>query len=812
MNYIFINTDIYTDVDIDFSNMQFISTIIVVPKFVVNDLSNQTTLVAKKALNRLNDYRKLSFFQFDTDDTDDDCKDIIDYISLKYAKQPDKFLVTFIPKLLDKANSLFPHIRFFGKNREFDNKTSEILYPQFVKKLKYLTETNDTSACFYMGYCFRYGYGVSINYDCASDWFKKTMDNCDVHTLIDIGDFFNGLNKRQEAISCFTKAAKLGDIDSELKLANIYFGQSDFDLAQQWAETAAKNNNANAQLLLGMFYYNGIGGNKPNYNEAVNYFTMAANNGNGYAQAYLGLCHYLGNGVEQNFDKAFIWFQKTEQFNVSWVQYYLGECYLNGYGVKKDDNKAFDLFETAANYGDSLAQKRLGDLWFYGHYNNNIYYMPDYKNAAGWYEKSANQGNADAQAALGTCYFEGKGVEKNVGIATSWYLKSANQDNVFGLFYFGKCLYDGNGIAKDIKQASVFLEKAAHKNNASAKYYLALCYLEGYEITIDEKKCAFEILNKLVLDDKYTQALYKLAYCYEYGIGVNPDAKKAFQYYSAAVKNDEKTAYYDYARCCEKGIGTKVLLDKAIEYYKRAAQDNNPDALYALGILYDKQRINGKANIEEAIGFIKKAADAGSKDAALYLEAKNKNTYIEDAFKNLNISNIENEHKRAQGWYLASWISCATFIAGLVAYMWWNICSPLEWSPEAIIRIFATVTLISFIFISINQAARMRKTLILLSKEMQEYKYIEGLLKAKVILSVDSLETNQEISKTISDMIQIHLDMQKDRIGKEDYTEVKDITPELLNFVKDNYSSAIANSNDMTKALLTALKEQQCKK
>lgn len=181
MDYIFINTDVYLDSDIDFSKLQFVSTTIVVPKLVVDEINNHSK-------NILDKYKGVAFFKFDTEECD--CEDIVDYISLKYAKQPDKFLVTFIPELLDKANCLFPHILFLGKNREFDNKTSEILYPQFVKKLKYLTEANDFRAYFYMGYCFRYGYGVPINYDCASDWFKKVMDNCDVHTLIDIGNFF----------------------------------------------------------------------------------------------------------------------------------------------------------------------------------------------------------------------------------------------------------------------------------------------------------------------------------------------------------------------------------------------------------------------------------------------------------------------------------------------------------------------------------------------------------------------------------------------------------------------------------------------
>ena len=52
-----------------------------------------------------------------------------------------------------------------------------------------------------------------------------------------------------------------------------------------------------------------------------------------------------------------------------------------------------------------------------------------------------------------------------------------------------------------------------------------------------------------------------LAWMYERGEGVAPDAEKAFHYY------EEAEDYYNMGRMYEQGIGTKQDLQKAFECY-----------------------------------------------------------------------------------------------------------------------------------------------------------------------------------------------------------------------------------------------------
>ncbi len=122
--------------------------------------------------------------------------------------------------------------------------------------------------------------------------------------------------------------------------------------------------------------------------------------------------------------------------------------------------------------------------------------------------------------------------------------------------------------------------------------------------------------------------------------------------------------------------------------------------------------------------------------------------------------------------------------------------------PELLLRILISMSILSMIFIFMNQAARSRKNMVLLSKEIQEYKYIGALLKGKVDMSTDGEETNKEINQTLNQMIQLHLEIQKQRLEKEDHTEVKDITPDVLNFFKENTSTMMGNFNEMQKNIL----------
>lgn len=289
------------------------------------------------------------------------------------------------------------------------------------------------------------------------------------------------------------------------------------------------------------------------------------------------------------------------------------------------------------------------------------------------------------------------------------------------------------------------------------------------------------------------------------------------------------------------------------------------DLAYLLGLDYRKKISILKKEIAnfKSVEKYRRAAAEGDRKAQERLKAMEKKKSIDDIVQELNADKITEEHTRAKRWYWLCVVLFVGLIFGLGLYMRWNLktmrpdlfaddevkvqktdsiknsreerlltdttlneqnnVDSLALTPtnnnidspsktqhinsevtisELLIRILISMSILSMIFIFMNQAARSRKNMVLLSKEIQEYKYIGALLKGKVDMSTDGEETNKEINQALNQMIQLHLDIQKQRLEKEDHSEVKDITPDVLNFFKDNTSTMMGNFNEMQKNIL----------
>lgn len=107
---------------------------------------------------------------------------------------------------------------------------------------------------------------------------------------------------------------------------------------------------------------------KPNWVEAVKWFTLAAKLGSADAQCNLGI------------------------------------CYHNGWGVQKDVNKAIELYTAAAEQGLAQAQNNLGSIYYAGEeVQKNV------DEAIKWWLKAAISGDKYGLSNLQVChYFDGK--------------------------------------------------------------------------------------------------------------------------------------------------------------------------------------------------------------------------------------------------------------------------------------------------------------------------------------------------------------------------------------------------------------------
>ena len=85
-----------------------------------------------------------------------------------------------------------------------------------------------------------------------------------------------------------------------------------------------------------------------------------AESGDVLAQYNLGWIYANGEGVVQNYEKAFEWYSKAANQGFAMAQYNRGLLDQNGQGVEKDDKKAFELYSLVANQGFAIAQNTVG--------------------------------------------------------------------------------------------------------------------------------------------------------------------------------------------------------------------------------------------------------------------------------------------------------------------------------------------------------------------------------------------------------------------------------------------------------------------
>lgn len=206
-----------------------------------------------------------------------------------------------------------------GSKYEMNEKYTEALiwYNKSAKQ-------GNATACNNIGTCYFYGYGVTINYQTASIWYKKAIEKGynDETCYRNLGYcyYYDGLNQNfKEAFIHFKKAADQKDTEAKYMIAIMYelglYVEKNLFEATKWYKDAAINY-IPAMYALALNYYQGTGIEK-NYYEAVKWFrkcisyegTETATN----AQFALGVCYIYGQGVEKNLIEGQKWINIAEK-------------------------------------------------------------------------------------------------------------------------------------------------------------------------------------------------------------------------------------------------------------------------------------------------------------------------------------------------------------------------------------------------------------------------------------------------------------------------------------------------------------------
>lgn len=251
-----------------------------------------------------------------------------------------------------------------------------------------------------------------------------------------------------EGLKYYKKAAETGDADAQNMVGNYYFNgegtEQDLDKAFGYYQMAAAQNHVYGMLNLGLCYAYG-NGCQLNLEKAYELIEKAAENNCPEAQEWLikrsdvdkapidslsmtpdeaidYAINTLSDGDPSKIDECVEILRRYANIGEPSAQYNLALCYHSGYGVNQNYQVAASWLNKSAKLGFAPSMYQLGEKYQEGH-GCSINFVESAK----WYRKAANLGMPEAQYRLGQLYISGDGVVANEEKALKLIKEAADQ-------------------------------------------------------------------------------------------------------------------------------------------------------------------------------------------------------------------------------------------------------------------------------------------------------------------------------------------------------------------------------------------------
>ena len=418
--------------------------------------------------------------------------------------------------------------------------------------------------------------------------------------------------------------------DQYKKACKLIYGKdaklNDFKKAEQLLLSESQRGNVLAVYDLGKLYSTDKLGEKSEeisiakYTQALQGFLQIEPNSKKlkpYVQYRIGKMFCYGLGTEQNYQKAFEWFERSAKQKNKFAQFSLANLYYYGSGIEKDLSQAFLWYQRSSSQGQPYAAYSIAQMYRYGEYvtKDNDTAQRYYKQALSGFLKieSDDMANDDLFYKLGQMFNLGLGTDSDVTKAIEYFRRSAEMNNKNGLFEYGKALLTGEHIPQDTDSAVKLLEKAVKLKNSNAKRFLALEYISGEHLEQDFEK-GIALLTECA-DSGDVIASYRLGKIYLQGEIMPQNLDKAEKYLLLATDNE----YVQYALAKLHLQEEKYDIQKAVNYFENCAAKNHW-ASYQLGRIYLFGAKDIERDKEKAVEWFTKSANDGNEYAQDLLE------------------------------------------------------------------------------------------------------------------------------------------------------------------------------------------------
>lgn len=367
-----------------------------------------------------------------------------------------------------------------------------------------------------------------------------------------------------------------------------------------------------------------------------------------YVQYRIGKMFCYGLGTEQDYQKAFEWFERSAKQKNKFAQFSLANLYYYGSGVEKDLSQAFLWYQRSSSQGQPYAAYSIAQMYRYGEYvtKDNDTAQRYYQQALSGFLKieSDDMANDDLFYKLGQMFKLGLGTDSDVTKAIEYFKRSAEMNNKNGLFEYGKALLIGEHIPQNTDSAVKLLEKAVKLKNRNAKRFLALEYISGEHLEQDIEK-GIALLTECA-DSGDVIACYRLGKIYLQGEIMPQNLDKAERYLLLAEDNE----YTQYALAKLYLQEEKYDIQKAVNYFENCAAKNHW-ASYQLGRIYLFGAKDIERDKEKAVEWFTKSANDGNEYAQAMLDniSKFENDLLANTIFSLLVSLsrcIEDDYKQ----------------------------------------------------------------------------------------------------------------------------------------------------------------------
>ena len=455
--------------------------------------------------------------------------------------------------------------------------------------------------------------------------------------------------------------------DQYKKACKLIYGKdaklNDFKKAEQLLLSESQRGNVLADYDLGKLYSTDKLGERneetsiAKYTRALQGFLQIEPNSKKlkpYVQYRIGKMFCYGLGTEQDYEKAFEWFERSAKQKNKFAQFSLANLYYYGSGIEKDLSQAFLWYQKSSSQGQPYAAYSIAQMYRYGEYvtKDNDTAQRYYKQALSGFLKieSDDMANDDLFYKLGKMFNLGLGTDSDVTKAIEYFRRSAEMNNKNGLYEYGKALLLGEHIPQDKEKAVKLLEKAIKVENINAKRFLALEYISGEHLEQDIEK-GITLLTECA-DSGDVIASYRLGKIYLQGEIMPQNLDKAERYLLLAEDNE----YVQYALAKLYLQEEKYEIQKAVNYFGRSA-DKNHWASYQLGRIYLFGAAELTKDKEQAIEWFTKSANDGNEYAQAMLDniSKFENDLLANTIFSLFVSlsrciqdSYDNDHKVLQ--------------------------------------------------------------------------------------------------------------------------------------------------------------------